>query len=146
MTSIFQGDPRLFLNEEGSRLIFTGGQPAMDAGLENLALISLFTAPGWAGNTLFDNPDQKIGSNFEEAARQPITLSALNNVRDAAEKALQSEAFGKVTVDVSNPVSQRINVRILIEPPGADIKVLLLTKNGLNWQAQALSENSQLET
>jgi hypothetical protein len=135
---IYQGDPRLFLTADGARLQFTGGQPVLDRGLENLALISLFTRPGWCGNDLFDDPNQRIGSDFEEATNQPITLAALNDIRDAAEKAMDNPAFGRVTVDVQNPHSYRLNIVIRVEPPGQDIKLLLITKNGLNWTAQAL--------
>lgn len=134
----FDGDPKLILNENGSELIFTGGQPVMDAGLENLALISLFTRTGWVGNDLFPDPNQKIGSNFEESTNQPITLNALNDIRDAAIKALTDPIFGNVTVNVTNPNGYNINVQIIIEPPGQDIQELLISKNGINWQSQAI--------
>ncbi len=137
MSDVFQGDPRLFLDENGSELIFIGGQPISDQGLENKVLISLFTRPGWSGNILFDDIAQKIGSNFEQTALQPITLQSLNDVRDAAEKALIDPIFGKVTVIVTNPVSQKLIVEITIEPPGQDIKKLMLSKNGYNWVFQA---------
>lgn len=133
---IFQGDPRLFLDEDGSYLVFKGGQPVMDQGLENLALISLFTRQGWSGNTLFQDPAQQIGSDFEVAAEQPITLQTINDVTDAAEKALTSEAFGDVTINVTNPNGYRTDVRVLIEPPGQDVGELLVSRNGLNWVAQ----------
>lgn len=136
---VFQGDPRLILDVDGSRLQFTGGQPLLDPGVENLALISLFTSRGWPGNDLFADPNQQIGSDFESAARQPITIQSLNDIRDAAEKALDNPAFGKITVDVSNPTGSRIDVKIVIEPPGADLMTLLLTKHSLNWQLQATS-------
>ena len=135
---IYQGDPRIFLSVDGASLQFTGGQPVLDRGLENMALISLFTAQEWPGNDLFDAPDQRIGSDFQEATEQPITLRALNNIRDAAEKALVNPAFGRVTVVVENPNSYRLNITIRIEPPGQDIKTLLISKNGLNWVAQAI--------
>jgi phage gp46-like protein len=138
MTDIFSGDPRLFLSENGSRLIFRGGQPVMDRGLENLALISLFTSRGWVGNTLFSDIDQQIGSDFEEAAKQPITLSMLNDVAQAAERALDNPAFGNVTVTIENPNSNRLNVTILIEPPGQDSRALILSRNGDNWIAQKI--------
>ena len=136
MADIFSGDPRLFLSENGSRLIFKGGQPVMDRGLENLALISLFTRRGWAGNVLFSDIDQQIGGDFEEAANQPITLSMLNDVAQAAERALDNPAFGNVIVTVENPNSNRLNVIILIQPPGQDSKILTLSRNGDNWIAQ----------
>ena len=138
MTDIFSGDPRLFLSENGSRFIFKGGQPVMDRGLESLALISLFTKRGWVGNVLFSDIDQQIGSDFEEAAKQPITLSMLNDVAQAAERALDNPAFGNVIVTVENPNSNRLNVTILIQPPGQDSMVLILSRNGDNWIAQKL--------
>ena len=138
MTDIYSGDPRLFLSENGSRLIFRGGQPVMDRGLENLALISLFTGRGWVGNVLFSDIDQQIGSDFEEAAKQPITLTMLNDVAQAAERALDNPAFGNVIVTVENPSSNRLNVTILIEPPGQDSRTLILSRNGDNWIAQKI--------
>ena len=39
----FQGDPRLVLTEEGSEIIWKGGQPVLDQGVENVVLIDLFT-------------------------------------------------------------------------------------------------------
>ena len=126
----FQGDPRLILGPSGSRLQFTGGQPLMDRGLENLVLISLFTQMGWSGNVLLGT---SIGSDFEEATNQPITLQALNRIRDAAEKALDSPLFGTVTVTVLNPVGHRLDIHILIEHPGLTIR---LTRDGGAWSFQ----------
>lgn len=137
MTDIFSGDPRLFLGVNGARFIFKGGQPIMDQGLENLAIISLFTSPGWVGNIFFSDINQQIGSDFLDAANQPITLSSLNDIKQAAERALVNPAFGNITVTVSNPNSYRIEVSILIQPPGQDIQQLLLTKHGENWLAQS---------
>lgn len=131
----FEGDPRLILSASGSRLQFVGGQPLMDKGVENLALISLFTSPGWAGNLLIK---EDIGSDFENAAKQPITLSALNDIRDAAERALKTAAFGDVTVEVTNPTSDRLDVFIIIDPPAENPQQLQLTRNGQNWIFQTI--------
>ena len=109
----------------------------MDQGIENLAIIALFTRPGWAGNVFFTDTNQKIGSDFVDAANQPITLQSLTDVEQAVVRALDSPAFGRVTATAVNPVSDRIDVRILIEPPGQDSATIILTRNGLNWQAQA---------
>lgn len=136
-TDIFSGDPYLVIGLNGARLTYVGGQPRMDQGLENQALIALFTSEGWAGNYLFNDPNQQIGSDFIEAANQPITLQSLTDVEQAAVRALRSEAFGRVTVEANNPESDRINVRILIEPPGQDTQEIILSRNGINWQAQA---------
>lgn len=127
-------DPRLILTGNGTRLQFTGGQPLMDRGLENAALISLFTRKGWCGNKLLTLP---IGSDFEEECNKPITRSSLNRIRQAAEAALRDPAFGRVTVTVTNPTGHRLSVAIRIEPPGKQPLDLTLNKHGENWQSQA---------
>lgn len=137
MTDIYEGDPRIVLSEDGATLRYIGGQPRMDQGLENQALISLFTDGPWPGNTLFEVTQEQIGSDFEEACRQPITLQSINNIRNAAIRALNSPIFGTVNVEVSNPLSFRLDILVTIEPPGQDAKTLFLSKNGLNWIAQA---------
>ncbi len=138
-----QGDPRLVLTENGSKIVYKGGQTVMDQGVENLALISLFTRQGWAGNVLFKDPLQKIGSDFVDAGLEPVTLRSLNNVRDAAVKALDHPLFGKVDVMVSNPTSYQTKVDIILKPPGEDIKTLTLVKNGLNWIVQTTDPASE---
>lgn len=139
MINIFQGDPKLVLSVNGSRLVYKGGQPVMDQGLENQALISLFTEPGWAGNVLFPNPDQKIGSDFERTTRQSITLKSLVDIEQAAIRALKNPAFGTVTADASNPIGNQVRVIIPIFPPAGDPVTLILTRTGQNWIFQALN-------
>ena len=126
-----QGDPKLILTADGSTLQFTGGRPLMDRGLENLALISLFTGPGWVGNSLMKTP---IGSDFEQEANKPITRRSINAVREAAVRALDSRLFGTVTVTVTNPTGHRLNVSILIERTGT---ALQLSKESDVWTYQA---------
>jgi hypothetical protein len=112
----------------------------MDRGLENQAIISLFTEEGWEGNAFIPNPDKKIGSGrYLKATRQPITLSSLNDMEQGAVADLASPAFGKVTATASNPTSNSLRTEIIIEPPGQDSFTIILTRNGLNWQAQASS-------
>lgn len=135
----FSGDPYITIGPDGATLTFIGGQPVMDRGLENHAIISLFTDEGWAGNALFADPNQKIGSDFMKTARQPVTLQSLTDIEQAAVRALSSPMFGTVTAEASNPASDRILVEILIEPPGQDSQTIILTRNGINWQAQAIS-------
>ncbi len=104
----------------------------MDKGLENFVLISLFTRKGWFGNS-FVRERFHIGSDFQSAMEAPITMESFNNIRFAAEKALNHSSIGKITVDVSNPIYFRLNVLIRIEPPGQPEENFLLTKDGLNW-------------
>ena len=142
MTDRYQGDPKLTLDENGADLTFKGGQPEMDRGLENAALISLHTNEGWAGNAFARKPAQKLGSKFEEAQKEPITLTSFNNVRNAAQAALQwmidARIASSVDARVSNPTGRKTATAILIRPPSQDPLVLLETKNGVNWISQKL--------
>lgn len=137
MSDRFSGDPKIYLTQDGAEMLFEGGQPVMDSGLENLAGISLFTAPGWWGNSLTLNEDEKIGSDFEETALGPITLQKLADIKQIGESALDNQAFGDVDMTVINPVNWRIDVATVISPPGQDIGQLILTRNGQNWINQA---------
>jgi phage gp46-like protein len=141
-TDRYQGDPKLTLDENGADLTFKGGQPEMDRGLENAALISLHTRPGWAGNILFREPAQQIGSGFEESLNAPITLTSFNSIRNAAVAALQwfidTKLASEVNAGVRNPTGKRVETLIGIKPLTQDPVILLTTKNGLNWIAQKL--------
>jgi phage gp46-like protein len=133
----FQGDPYITINNNGATFVYIGGQPIMDQGLENQALISLFTKKGWPGNYLFDNEAERIGSDFEELSRGAITLSKLALIEKTAENALAADIFGTVTATATNPESWIQQVRILIEPPGGREFELNLVSNGQNWINQA---------
>jgi phage gp46-like protein len=138
----FDGDPKITIDENGSDMTFINGQPVMDAGLENAAMISLFTRKGWFGNDLFRDPNQKIGSDFELSTEQPITISALNDIRDAAEKSLQwmidAQVASRVIASASNPSVNNLEVKVLIEPIGKDVMILVLTRKSLNWVYQKI--------
>jgi phage gp46-like protein len=142
MTDRYQGDPKLTLDETGADLTFKGGQPEMDRGLENAALISLHTQKGWCGNVLFRKPEEKIGSDFEESLKSPITLTSFKIVRAAALAALQwfidVKIASEIDAAVRNPTGRRVETIVGIKPVSQDPLVLLSTKNGLNWIAQKL--------
>jgi phage gp46-like protein len=136
----FQGDPALQITPDGADLCFMAGQPVMDQGLNNAAIISLFTRPGWWGNDLMDTESQKIGSEFEQQ-RTIVDVDTLNDVIDAARSSLKwmtdTGLASSVDVVVTNPRMDFINTRIRINPPGIDATELLFTKNGLSWIGQA---------
>ena len=138
MINSFQGDPALSIGNDGADLTFKGGQPIMDQGLENQAQISLFTAEGWPGNFLLPET-QQIGSNFEEQARETITLTSLAELEKTAEAAMEAPVFGPVRAQATNPESWRIDMKILITPPGREESVILLSRNGQNWINQAVN-------
>ncbi len=134
----FEGDPKIIVTPDGWTVQYIGGQPVMDQGLENVATISLLTKENWVGN-IFLTEKQKIGSSVRRISAGAITLLKLNDIRQAAEKALDIAVFGNVEAEVLNPVSSYIKLNILIQPPGRDIEKLTLERNGQNWINQALN-------
>lgn len=142
MTDIYQGDPKLYITEEGADFNYPDNvaQPEMEQGLENLTILSLFTRENWEGNFYLKNDNQKIGSDYEETAEKPITLSNIELLRQSTIRALSNPAFGSVESVVTVPsVNQKNNV-IKISPPGKDIETIILNQNGLNWLLQAEKE------
>ena len=138
----FQGDPALFLDENGSYLLFKGGQPVMDQGLQNTVSISLHTKLGWWGNYLLKNESQKIGSDYEETLLQPIVdISSVSNIEKSSDNALKwmkdVKLASKITSEASNPTSHRLNNIISIKPVGSDVQKFLVTENSINWINQA---------
>lgn len=139
----FDGEPRIFITQNGATMFFIGGQPVMDGGLENAVLISLFTKPNWYGNIFFPNSNQKIGSEFENVSNQSITIANLNDRRQIAQNALswmtKTNLASEIVVDVTNSTSFKVDTSILIKPPSRDLQELILTKNGNNWIFQTLT-------
>ncbi|GAH42746.1 unnamed protein product [marine sediment metagenome] len=140
MINRFQGDPAIKIEMDGATMKFIDGQPVLDQGLENAALISLFTKPGWWGNTLEQDENKKIGSNFERQ-RTIVDVQTINDVNDDADAALKSMKdsglVSKFDITVTNPYTDQIYVGIIFYPPGQDAQELLLLKNGMNWINQA---------
>jgi hypothetical protein len=133
MTDPYEGDPKMILTENGVTMNFVGGQPVMDQGLENYALISLLTAPGWVGNYFIRDESEKYGSDFEPIALKTRTLSGLRLVEDAAERALDSPLFEEINTSAINPRSDFLQVTSLLKPPNQEEQILTLTKNSANW-------------
>lgn len=138
----FQGDPALFMDEDGSYLLFKGGQPVMDQGIENTVKISLFTRPGWWGNVLFKKDSEKLGSDYEEKLSKPIVnISSVSDVEKSAENALAwmkaVRLADKIESDAVNTSGNRIDNVIKISPVGKDVQTFLVTENSINWINQA---------
>jgi len=142
MTDQFDGDVAYILGLDGGQIIYSGGQPIMDAGgLENAVTISLFTGPGWWANALDENePDKQIGSDFEERARpKAITVAYLRDVEDAAQDATQWMINQKVAQSIKAvatwPELNQVDLEMLITKPDGDTVSL---KYELNWEAGLL--------
>lgn len=140
----YEGDPKLYMSADGVYLKFEGGQPVMDAGLENRVAIPLFTRrlskdsrKPWVGNIVFPDPAHHMGSDFEEGFSNPITLGMLEDVKQRGEKALQpmidTGLASDLIFDVSNPNAYRIDISLRVLPPNVEITFV---KNGTNWIVQ----------
>jgi len=127
----FEGDPKLYFTDNGADLRYEGGQPVMEQGLENQALISLFTRQGWCGN-VFLSPENRAGSDYEETCAGSITRTKLADIEDAAVRAMTSKAFPQVDAQARNPKSDHLRVEITVKGGG----VLSLSREGALWQNQ----------
>lgn len=134
MQSRYQGDPKISINENGMDIVFVGGQPEMDKGLSNAVFISLLTRPGWVGAKI-QGADQIKGSNFLVACERALTVKTINEIRQAAEKAL-AWVDGKVAVVVKNPTGNKLEIAIGIKLPSDNLQVFLLSREGLHWYFQ----------
>ena len=136
----YEGDPKIVVTENGADMLWRGGQPVMDQGTENPALMRLFTKTGWVGNFFIRDVNQQVGTDFQDTAQSTITVSSLVTIQDAADKALQnlvdSGMASKIITRAANPTGKITEVAALIQPPGKDIEVLLVTKFGSKWIAQ----------
>ena len=142
MIDQFDGDIAFIATPDGGQIIYTGGQPLMDAGgLENAVNISLFTGLEWWGNALEENePDKQIGSDFEERAKpKAINIAYLRDVENAAREALQWMINQKVAQNIKAiatwPEPNRVDLEILITKP--DSKTVSI-RYELNWEAGLL--------
>ena len=138
--SRFQGDPAVKITPDGADMVFKGGQPILDQGLENAVLISLFTLPGFWGNSVFTEAEQ-IGSEYQ-VPRTVVDIETIDDINRSAEDALEwmtdTGIASSVDVETVNPTGQ-ITTRIKIAPPGEDLQEFLFTQNGQNWISQAVN-------
>lgn len=142
---IYEGDPKLILDADGSYFLYKGGQPVMDRGVENSIAIDLGTKTkgtdshqnGWIGNYLLRDSEQKIGTGYQDAFQnQPITLSGLAEREQATLKALTGSVYGEVTSEVTNPGTDKILNKITVNPPDGAFDFFTETFSQL-WQFQA---------
>lgn len=90
----------------------------MDQGVQNAAILSLFTSEDWGGN-IFLPPESRIGADFVKLCRGTITFSRLADIENGAVRALQSKLFPLVEAEARFPVSDSLSVNIKIGPGGS---------------------------
>jgi phage gp46-like protein len=137
----FDVDPKLELEFDGSFFTVLAGQPIMDRTTWNATLISLNTRsdPPWPGNALIDNPDEKVGSDFEANTEENLSVQMLNRTKNSAARALawlkKDGLVDETVIEVINPKNH--NLEITIEHIKGDQKILkmVLLKNETRWFA-----------
>ena len=138
----YEGEPRLIMTPDGVTIEFKGGQPVMDTGLENAALISLFTDKGWWGNAVL-SPEEQIGkSDFEKVASGTISISMLTRTANEAKLALKWMVSLKIVQAVDAIAWNRdglgIDVVIVITGLDGSKDALKVSKYGANWLSQVI--------
>jgi hypothetical protein len=140
MSARFQGDPKVYITENGADISFRGGQPIMDRGLENAVVLSLHSRE-WFGNVFLEKKEQKLNGRFEQTAEGPITLSNLENISNAAQTDLSwmisSGVASSVRAATENNSGTSTRTVVAVSPPGADLFTLVSTRHGANWLSQA---------
>jgi phage gp46-like protein len=143
----YQGDPKIFLEQNGSFLQFLFGQPIMDADIWNAVLISLNTREGWAGNVFFRKDVEKIGSDFEETTEEIISIQAINAMANSGKRALQWLIDVVLASEISfvaiNPSGHNLEFQIEILKPDGSILKIVEVKNGERWIAAPYTNRSE---
>jgi len=136
----FQGDPRLVMGPNGTTLKFIGGQPVMDAGLENYILHRLGVKEGWVGNYLFPETVNQLGTDFEEVTSGAITMRKITDIEKAGERVLaklvETGFAESISVEVSNPTGNNLDMKVVIKRPEQDAEILSLSRVNLVWSSQ----------
>lgn len=146
---VWDGEPKLCMTANGADWEISGGHPVMDAGLENWAMYSLFTKPGWWGNYAIKGP-YKHGEDceFDDVVEQPLSRSTLIDANNEARRGLQLMIEKGIASEIVADVIPRegglgVDFTIEIHRPSADVSVILLQKYGLNWQRQIIDPASE---
>ncbi len=73
MTDIFDGDPLIIQTSDGAEMVFNGGQPVMDTGVENQANFSMLTKAGHWSEDLEPDVNRRYTGLLLESLKKPIT-------------------------------------------------------------------------
>src|SRR5688500_5417460 len=124
-------DVRLFQTPDGGDIAFVAGEPAMDAGLETAAVLSMFGGneldPGLAGDTThtwWANLGERLESRKYRSETQhllralPVTPANIKRVEDAASRDLTwmvEELTASIAISVSIPALNKWQIDAAIE-------------------------------
>jgi hypothetical protein len=129
----FQGDPKLYLTENGVDISVINGHVEMEQGLINTILIPLFISKEPKHyNDLCKNDDEKIKPLLSDVINRPITANSLLDISSAVKASLSvliSRGFAK-TIDVK--VENKRGMEILLTITVDSNKILIVKKD--KWQ------------
>lgn len=135
-----QGDVKIYPQPLGYSIIYSGGQPIMDQGLENAVTMLLYTAPDWPVNHILPTQYQ-IGSDLSPLLSGPITVGTLRGIEVAAEAALapliSTGAAASVEASAVNRLGHQIVLTVTVYPPDGGIgEKFELSAHAGQWGAQ----------
>ena len=137
----FDGEPLIIVGADGTTFEFRGGQPVMDAGLENWVTIALFTKPGWWGNYILETENQVGDSDFDDLIKSSITQEMLIESEKEARRALKtlvsSGVSSGIDVEIEPQSGFGINLIVKVNKPDGTSETLIYQKYGINWLRQA---------
>lgn len=101
----YQGDPKIFVDEDGATISIKNGHTKMERGLANCVLIPLLTEEEPKHiNALFDNDYEKIKPHYQRFIGNPITVTNLQDRARAAKADLKFLKDHKLANDVSTKI------------------------------------------
>lgn len=136
----FDGEPRVVLDAGGADIEINGGQPVMDAGVENAALISLLTDPGWFGNTFLEAEYRVGDSTLTEVLGGALTKTTFSRAEGEAKRALQwmldEGIASEIRASFANRAGTGVDADVTIVRPNGDERAVSLRRYGPNWIRQ----------
>jgi len=125
----FSGDLKITVSEDGADFKVEGGQPEMIVGVEQEALMSLFTRKGWPGNALLG---KELGSDFEANLFGNMDSEYLEKLANQAAISILGGAVAAGSAEAVNFSNNDIRITVTGSAGGMNI----IRENAL-WSAQA---------
>lgn len=116
----YQGDPKLFVDENGVTIRIKNGNTIMERGVANFILIALLTEKEPKHiNALFDTDLEKIKPHYQRFIGKPITVTNLQDRVSAAKADLKPlldlGIADSVSVKIENPRGNETRLTVTID-------------------------------
>jgi phage gp46-like protein len=134
----FDGDIAVRPSLDGGAITIRAGQPDMEQGLSTAVYLSLYTEPGWWGNSIL-LPEQRLGEedSLEELESEPLSNKVRQDYEERARKRLAwmvSSGAAKTVTCAAVILSQfALQLTVTIEEPDGTTSA---PRYKVNWQGQ----------